>query len=121
MATPLAVPDNISRDSSKAVSFKTLSAGMGDSYSQSAPKGLNPKVDTWDITWKALTLAEKLEVEAFLDSVGEWGLISWTPCYETVEKYFRVEKGKGYTTRRTAGNTVFSLSTKLIEHFDVNL
>jgi len=120
MATPLPIPSKISRDSSKIVKFRVISANFGDSYTQEAPNGLNPKIDTWGIKWVGLTRTERLTVESVLDYVGSWGLLSWTPCYETTIKYFKLDVSSGYTTKHIAGNNVFHISCKLVEHFDVN-
>jgi len=120
MATPLPLPNKLSRDSSKTVKFKLISAEMGDSYTQEAPKGLNPKVDNWNIAWVGLTLAERLAVESVLDTVGVWGLLSWTPCYEVTKKYFKLDKDFGYNTKHVGGNNDFKITCKLIERFDVN-
>ena len=120
MATPLPLPTKILISKDKNVTFNTISANMGDSYTQSAPRGLNPKIDTWNISWGLSSEAEKQTVESVLDTVGEWGLLSWTPCGETVVKYFRIKPGTGYKVTQGNTNGVFTISTTLIEQFDVN-
>jgi len=120
MATALPHSEKISRDSIKSAEFRTIVATMGDSYTQIAPKGLNSKIDNWNIRWIGLTLVEKDAVLTALDTVGEWGLLSWTPSYETVLKYFRIKKGTGYSVKHVAGNNDFTVTCKLIEQFDVN-
>ncbi len=120
MATPLPLPEKILLSSDKTVTFNVINASMGDSYTQSAPRGLNPRIDTWDITWGLETDAQKQTVTDILDAVGEWGLISWTPCGETTMKYFRIKPGTGYKVIRGNTNGSSSISTTLIEQFDVN-
>lgn len=120
MATPLPLPDKIERNSFKTSKFSTSSANMGDSYRQAAPKGLNNKRVLWSIKWVGLTLAEKNTIETLLNSVGEWALLSWTPCYEVTELYFTLEENSGYETRHLGGNNDFSVSCKLKQQFDIN-
>lgn len=111
-------PDKILRESYKTVEFIEISSNLGDTYKQVAPKGLNPVRDIWNIIWKGLTSAEKEILETQLRSVGTWGTLLWTPCYETVEQQFRIDK-RGYTVKHIGGNNIFSVSCKLEQHFDI--
>lgn len=120
MATPLPLPTKILLSKDKNVSFNTVYANMGDSYTQVAPRGLNPKVDTWTISWGVVSETEKTTVEAVLDSVGEWDLLSWTPCGESTVKYFRVKQGSGYKVQQNNSNGTYTITTTLVEQFDVN-
>lgn len=119
MATALPLPEKILLSKDKSVEFNMIHANMGDSYVQAAPRGLNPKVDTWSIEWGLETETDKQTVETVLDSVGEWGLLSWTPCGETTIKYFRIKPGTGYKVMQGNANGVFTISTTLIEQFDL--
>ena len=119
MATALPLPKKILLSKDKTVAFNTIYANMGDSYTQAAPRGLNPKIDTWNITWGLESETQKQIVEGVLDTVGEWGLLSWTPCGETIVKYFRIKPGTGYKVTQGNANGVFTISTTLIEQFDL--
>ena len=112
MATPLPVINKISRtDYKKTVMAKTLSAQFGDGYSQEAPDGINNIVRSYEITWAALTPSEKTSVEGFLESVGGWGRISWTPPYEETSRLFIVKDAEWELT--VLNNSTFSISCEL--------
>jgi len=116
MATNLPLTNKINKDSRKSSLFREMSAQFGDGYQQVAPKGINNKYDTWELEWVALLTSEKDTVEAVLDSVGSWGILLWTPSYESVTKKFRLSK-EGYTRTRVGGT--FKISCKLIQVFDL--
>ena len=117
-AIPLPYPDKIARKSEKSSKFLTISADMGDTLSQTAPKGLNPVRDTWKIEWVAITTTEKLLLEAILKTNGSWNIYSWTPCYETVEQYFRLT-ADGYSVQHKGGNNDFTIKCELNQVFDI--
>ena len=115
--TTVAMPvvNKITLDSSLKVSFSQISAKFGDGYEQVAPNGINNTIDTWDITWGALSTTEFQTVITALKSVGTWGIITWTPCDETVQKKFRIT---GDITRTREG-TFYKVSCTLKQVFDV--
>lgn len=115
--TPLPVTNKITINSQKTVKFSELSAKFGDGYSQHAPNGINYKIDSWSIEWGALTSTELTTVETALDANGSWGIFSWTPCYETVSKNFRVTVD-GYTRRTEGGNGNFTITCNLEQTYD---
>lgn len=118
MATNLLYPEKIDRDSTKSAKFNAIKASMGDGYEQVAARGLNAKKELWKIKWVNLSLSEKTALEASLDSVGLWEILLWTPCYDTIEKQFRMAEA-GYTVKRVSGNSVFTITCELLQVFDI--
>lgn len=116
--TALPLTNKITLDSDKSAVFREMSVQFGDGYQQIAPNGTNYKVDTWNITWAPLTSADKTTVEAALDANGSWGIFTWTPMGETVQKKFRVDKN-GYSRKSLNRGNLFSISCKLVQVFDI--
>lgn len=119
MSIMLPFPDKLDRSTVKTVKFHEVSAKFGEGQKQSAPRGLNPVSQNWNILWQALTLSEKNSLETILDGAGSWTAILWTPCYDTVEKTFYLDATKGYKTKHIDGNRIFNVSCTLIEDFDL--
>lgn len=117
--TPLPYGNKIVRESSKGLEFREQKAQYGDGKMQAAPDGINAAVDTWNVTWGALTLAEKLALETTLASNGTWGIYSWTPCNESSIKYFRV-LNKSIKIQSEGLNGVYSMSVDLQQDFSVS-
>lgn len=103
-------------ESTKKTEFKQVAAQFGDGYSQVAPHGLNNRVDSWDIVWGGLTSAEKNTVQDAIDSVGTWGIVTWTPCDETVQKKFRFT---GEVSYNREGNFSYRISASIKQVFDI--
>lgn len=118
MATALPLTNRLLTDTSKNVSFNSMSAKFGDGYEQVAPKGLNNKIDNWDIAWVGLTLTEVTTITDVLDSVGTWGILTWTPFNETVAKKFRLT-GDGYTVEKPGRGTLRKITCRLHQVFDI--
>jgi phage-related protein len=116
--TALPLPNKIALSSDKSVSFRAISSQFGDGYQQIAPNGINVKVASWNVEWGALTLTERNTVETVLDSVGSWGILTWTPTNETVQLKFRITN-EGYSRKTLNRNGVFSISCKLVQVFDI--
>lgn len=116
MAIALPLQEKILLEHSKDTRFRVLKAQFGDGYSQRIPDGINTRIDSWTIKWGALSKTEKLTVEGVLISVGGWGILTWTPTGETVEKKFILADGS-YTTTYV-NREVYQIETKLIEVFD---
>jgi len=117
MIIALPVPAKVSYDSGKKVSFRDISAQLGDGYVQVAQQGINSRYDTWNVTWGALTLTEKNTVVGVLDTVGSWSMLSWKPCFETVTKNFRMSK-EGYTLQPLGKSGLYTISCQLIQAYD---
>jgi len=58
---------------------KVISVKFDDGYELRMRKGLNFDMQTWDITYPALTLAQAVDVEAFLDFHGGTDWFFWKP------------------------------------------
>ena len=116
--TALPLPTRILRESDRTVTFSDMSAQFGDGYEQVAPKGINNKRETWNITWGGITAAEKTTIVAVLDTVGSWGILTWTPCDETVQRKFRLDKS-GYKIQVQGNNGIYSVSCTLRQVFDI--
>lgn len=101
--------------SSKTTDFRTIKMSFGDGYSQRAPNGINNRIDSWEVTWGALTFAELDTVETALSNIGGHNIIKWTPSGEYTEKFF-INKNSSYSRTRT-GN-VFSVSCSLEQIYD---
>lgn len=89
---PQALPytDRISQGSTRTRTNRVLAAQFGDGYEQTAPDGINNKIDTWSISYDNLTLAERNAVWAVLDAVGSYDYLTWTPIGEVTSKRFKV-------------------------------
>lgn len=98
MPTPLPLPDRISPESTRSFEFRALTAQFGDGYVQSAPDGLNAQRDKWTVIWMNVTETEKSTITTSLNAAGSWGVITWTPFDESVQKKFRMDS-PGYSIR----------------------
>lgn len=118
MPQALPLTDKLSGSSSKHTTFRTIKAQFADGYSQRAADGTNAKVDSWSISWENLSSADKTTVLAALDAVGGWDYLTWTPFGEASSKKFILKDG-GYSISHVEGGTYFTISTTLIQVFDV--
>ena len=118
MPSALPLTSQLSTNSSKSTSFRTLKAQFGDGYSQRAADGLNSKVDTWSITWEHLSSSDKDTVIAVLDTVGGWDYLTWTPFGESTQKKFILKDGN-YSVSYIEGGAWFNISTSLVQVFDL--
>jgi phage-related protein len=116
MATALSHPEKITTDSTKKTGFSTIRTQFGDGYAQIAPKGINNKIQSLSIQWASLTQAEFNAIITMLDTVGSYGVISYTPCYETSSKNFRMTDS-GYTFS-SVGNT-YKITCDLVQVYDI--
>lgn len=60
------------------VKFRTLKAQFGDGYQQTAPDGINNKVENWPLTFEG-TSAKIAPIKAFLESKQGTQSFLWTP------------------------------------------
>lgn len=116
--TALPLPNKITADVTTNVQFRVISAQFGDGYSQVAPKGLNHTYSDYSIEWAPVTQAERDSIISVLNSVGAWGILTWTPCLETTQKKFRMTP-KGYTFKWLGKSGLYSVSCDLTQVFDV--
>jgi phage-related protein len=118
MPQALPLTTKLSNSSSKSTSFKTIKAQFGDGYSQRAADGINNKIDSWSISWENLSSADKDTVLTALDAVGGYDYLTWTPFGESSSKKFILKDGS-YSVSHVEGGTYFTISTSLIQVFDV--
>jgi phage-related protein len=114
MATALVLTDKISQGSQKKVTYRVLKAQFGNGYEQTAPDGLNYSVESWDVKYENITLADRTTLIAMLESVGSFNTISWTPPNGTAKLYKMTQDG--YTESQQSAN-VFSVSFSLYQVF----
>lgn len=99
-------------------SFRTLDAQFGDGYSQSAADGINPKSQSWSISFRGLKnpeCANNVNAQAvmdFLDERGGWESFLWTPPGSTVQGRY---VAKNYGMQKSAG--VVTINATFIEVF----
>lgn len=111
--------NKIAIESTKSLEFNEQKAQYGDGKEQAAPNGIHPSVDIWDVTWGALTIAEKENLETILATNGTWGIYSWIPCNEDTIKYFRVVN-KSVRIKSEGPNGVYSIAANLKQDFSVS-
>lgn len=115
----LPVQGKIQRDCELSVEEDVLTASFGEGYTQTAANGLNSQRDVWEITWNALTLDEKIEVEYKLRLIGGAGIVLWTPFYEIDEKRFKLVSRPLFKRHNNNSNNSFSISCTLRQCFDI--
>lgn len=121
MPTALPLPDRISPESTRSAAFRDVTAQNGDGYLQSAPDGLNAQIEKWDVIWMNVTEAEKTTIVTALNTEGTWGILTWTPFDETVQRKFRMDK-PGYSIRYSMamfGRRRYIIQCSLIQRFDL--
>lgn len=115
MTTALPLTTYISQGSTRTRKNRVLSAQFGDGYSQEAPNGTNNLVDEWSIRYENLTSTDRATVWTFLDSVGAWDKVSWTPPGSSSSQLFKVTKD-GAQEAFTSGGT-YTISFNLRQVF----
>ena len=99
MPQALPLTNKISDQSTKSYSYKTLSAGYGDGYSQRANDGINNKVETWTVKYVPLLQADRNTVMTVFDTVQGVDYVTWTPPGDsTSKKYVIVGVNESYNT-----------------------
>jgi phage-related protein len=114
MTTALVLTNLISQNSQKKVTYRVLRASFGNGYEQTAPDGLNYSVESWNIQYENITLADRTTLIAMLESVGSFNTISWTAPNGTAKLYKM--SADGYTENQLSAN-VFSVSFTLNQVF----
>ena len=71
---------------SGTVKFRTLSARFGDGYEQTAPDGINNKLESWPLTFEG-TSASITPIKTFLESKLGTRSFLWTPPLGTQGMY----------------------------------
>jgi phage-related protein len=115
MAQALPLTSYISQASSKSRKNRVLKAQFGDGYEQVAPDGINNKIDMWSIVYDNLSSTDRGTLWTFIDGVGSWDIVTWTPIGEGTQKKFRITPD-GASEQVKAGN-VYSVSFTLQQVF----
>lgn len=79
MPQALPLTDRISQSSRRTRKFRVFRAQFGDGYAQTAPDGINYKVDTWEVVYENLSSSERTTLWSAIDTVGAVDYFTWTP------------------------------------------
>lgn len=90
---------------------RSLEAGFGDGYNQSAGDGLNPYAETWNLTFSNRKASEIAAIKAFLISVRDVTSFDWIAPDDTVSKKWKM-KGKFSISDREANAGTISFVVK---------
>jgi phage-related protein len=85
---------------------------FGDGYSQRSPDGLNAESEQWDIEVGGLNLAQKNDLDGFIDRHGGHKAFLWTPNGEVQGKYIFVQPVKRLV-KRGGGSLPYYYSRQL--------
>jgi len=88
--TILALQSFISQSSTKTRAHRILSAQFGDGYRQTAPDGINNRIDTWSINYENLSTADRDTLWVFLDLVGAFDTFTWQAFGDAATKTWRI-------------------------------
>jgi phage-related protein len=99
-------------DFSGTASARSKYIQFGDGYSQRSPDGINAESEEYDIEVSGLTLAQKNDLDAFLDRHGGHKSFLWTPNGEIQGKYIFVQPIKR-SVKRAGGDIPYIYSRQL--------
>lgn len=102
----------ISKSSTKKVKYNTLQMNFGNGYSQTAPDGINNRIESWSLKWDGLTLTDRNALWAFFDQVGCFQAITWTPPGATAPLLFKIDISNGVQEQCLGGN-VFTITCNI--------
>ncbi len=94
--------------------YRTLDANFGDGYSQATIDGLNAAIDSYTISWSALTLAQKNTIKSQLDGYNGTSFQYQMP-WDSSPKVYRCKK----VTVSDANGISFTLSATFTQAFDL--
>ena len=72
-------------DATKQVAFRTLQQQYGDGYVARRQDGVNPVMETWNVSTPTMPVEDVINLENELIALGTRSF-GWTPPNETVEK-----------------------------------
>lgn len=75
----------IDLQATREVAFRTLQAQFGDGYLARRQDGINPVIETWNVSTPPRPISELQAVETELINLAA-GFFTWTPPYETTSK-----------------------------------
>jgi len=106
--------DKIHQSTNQSRKHRALVAEYGDGYKQTVQDGINASRTTYSLVWHGLTLAEKNQLDDFLNDIGNWDVFQWTGLNETQVKDWRVIDSHSINTK---GGDVYSVTTQVEEFF----
>lgn len=112
MTTPFPFPNKITIDVQNSLTVNEIKATFGDGYEQIGGKGVKPVLNSLNITIAPLTKLEMLSFEAFLTTVGTWGVISLVPPFETTQVLYKI---KGTVKKAQVAKELWKFSLTLLE------
>lgn len=105
--TTLVLTDKISQSSTKTRKHRILKSQFGDSYAQTAPDGINNKIDMWTINYENLSTTDRATLWTFLDTTGGADTFTWTAFGDSTQKTWRIT---GDISEQFTSGGVFSVS-----------
>lgn len=114
MPQALPLTSRISQGSTRTRTNRVRSAQFGDGYSQEAPDGINSLVDTWSLTFEHLDASERALMWAFLDNVGSWDIVTWTPIGSLTQQKFKVTPDGATESPQSGDHYAISFSLKQV-------
>ena len=86
--------------------------GYGDGYERTAPSGIHPKREVWNLRYDNITAADADAMEAYLDSkIGQ--SFTWTPPGRSEKRY----QQKSALSRVYIGGVVVGCTVTFKEYF----
>lgn len=116
MPSALPLTDRISQSSQMSTEYMVDEIQYNNGYSQRAKKGINNVVDTWSVSWDAITSAEFTTVKTAFDTAAGVDYFTWTPPGSVSSKKFKVSSISSMSPK--SGN-YYSISVTLKQVFDL--
>lgn len=88
------------------VTFDHLDAEFGDGYAQRSGAGINPKRQTWSLSFENIDNDAADEITAFLDATYGYTPFYWTAPQDTSTRLWVVDGGYTVSTINSLSKTV---------------
>ena len=108
--------DKLSQASSSVVSYNVLRIKFGNGIEQRSKDGINNRVETWNLVWENMSLAEMNDLVTFFDNLAGVYYFTWVPFGDTVTKKFILEGQLAKTPR--SGN-MYNVSGTVTQTYDL--
>jgi len=112
--TAFSPPVPPAQSSTKVKNYRVLKSQFGNGYVTAAPDGINNIIDEWQLNFENYTQANRDTLAAFLDSVGTWGLFTWTAPGDSVSKSWMVQDNYSETVK---AGSVYTINFKIKQVF----
>lgn len=113
MPAALPLTDQISQASSGGVEYRILEVQYGNGYSQRAADGINNAVESWDVSWENIHVADFNTISAAFDTAKGADYFTWTPPGSATQKRFVV---KSFSKQAMSGD-IYTISASLKQVF----